>query len=604
MKNSNQRLMRWSWKLQEWSPYIQHIKGRDNVVADFFSRHSSPDNTQIEREGDYMYPPIRVCKLSLTCNLDRDVIRAHQEQCPGEMAEIYAGPEFSTINGVVYKIVGNKTLPVIPTTLLPKFLAEFHDSPHSGHLGVEKTKRKISSRAFFTHMHKRISEYIRSCDICQRVKISNQKPPGLLQSSPTEAPWETLYTDLMGPYVKSHPGGYTHILVVIDGFSKWTEIFPLRNATAVAVGKVLEEQVFCHFGMPKTLVSDNGTSFTANIISYLCKQWQVQLKFTSPYHPQSNLTERENRTIKTMIRAYLDGQPHKNWPKYLPFFRFAINSSVQDSTGFSPAKILLNKELSVPFDISTQFSEAELTLLKSSIENPQRDIIFDRAQEYSKLLSLVTDNLNRAKAKQKHDYDQRRRHDEFRVGDSVVIQSTIRSDKDKGVAAGLAPLYRPDIAQIHEVLSNLNYKIIFEDGTIYGPIHIQRLRRYIHRDADPSAPPQLSPATEPSPPCEVVVSPHNFDNNVDINLRTDSNIGINLTPGASDTISPLPSTTTTYNGMPSLVDESAAQPPIRRSTRSTRRPARYGPLRPNSQQDPPSSQHRQMPLLTPYTARD
>ncbi|OXA42977.1 Interferon-induced GTP-binding protein Mx1 [Folsomia candida] len=73
---------------------------------------------------------------------------------------------------------------------------------------------------------------------------------------------------------------------------------------------------------------------------------------------------------------------------------------------------------------------------------------------------------------------------------------------------------------------------------------------------------------------------------------------------APDTISPLPSTTTTYNGMPSLVDESAAQPPLRRSTRSTRRPARYGPLRPNSQQDPPSSQHRQMPLLTPYTARD
>jgi hypothetical protein len=384
------------------------------------------------------------------------------------MNEHYSGPEFHIINGVIYKLKGNKTLPVIPTSLIPKILHEFHDTPYSGHLGVDKTKRKLASRAFFVDMHKIVSEYIKSCDICQRVKFPNQKPPGLLQPSPTERPWKTLYTDLMGPYTKSHPGGFTHLLVVIDGFSKFTELFPIRNATAVAVGKVLEEQLFCRFGQPDTLVSDQGTSFTANIFKYLCKQWKINLQFTTPYHPQSNLTERENRTIKTMLRGYLDSLPHKNWPKFIPFFQFAINSSVQESTGFSPSKILFNYELSCPFDTSINFSESELQILRNSLEKPQRDIIFDRSQEYSNIISLVSDNLDRAKIMQKQHYDKRRRDEVFKVGDAVVIMDTTQSDKSRGIVSGLCPLYRQDVGQIHQVHSDLNYTVIFEDGTLKG----------------------------------------------------------------------------------------------------------------------------------------
>jgi hypothetical protein len=88
------------------------------------------------------------------------------------------------------------------------------------------------------------------------------------------------------------------VLVVIDDFTKWVEIFPLRDAsdaTAARIGKVLKESGFCRFGMPKTLVSDNGTNFTSSIMKYLCSQWNIIQRFTS-YHPQSNLTKRVNRT--------------------------------------------------------------------------------------------------------------------------------------------------------------------------------------------------------------------------------------------------------------------------------------------------------------------
>src|SRR5665811_207951 len=118
-KNSNQRLMRWSWKLQEWSPFIQYIKGRDNVVADFLSRNSIPDETVVDQDAEYMYPPVYRCNLALTYNLDRDTIRKHQNSSKEEMLKNYASTNYQILNDITYKLTGHKTLPVIPTSLVP-----------------------------------------------------------------------------------------------------------------------------------------------------------------------------------------------------------------------------------------------------------------------------------------------------------------------------------------------------------------------------------------------------------------------------------------------------------------------------------------------------
>src|SRR5665811_1255193 len=119
MKSSNQRLMRWSWKLQEWSPYIQYIKGRDNVVADFLSRNSIPDETVVDQDAEYMYPPVYRCNLALTCNLDKNTIRIHQKTSRDEMQKCYSSLEYQILNDITYKLTGHKTLPVIPTSLVP-----------------------------------------------------------------------------------------------------------------------------------------------------------------------------------------------------------------------------------------------------------------------------------------------------------------------------------------------------------------------------------------------------------------------------------------------------------------------------------------------------
>jgi hypothetical protein len=204
--------------------------------------------TSVDREPEYMFPPGYTAKVSqtrnrlnlrLTCQIDRNRLVAAQCDAGDEFVAEHTSDDVIKLNDVLYKVVGSKLLPIIPESLVREVISAFHDSLVAGHGGIERTMTKVSRSAYFKQMKSRIVDYVRNCPVCQRVKPDNRKPPGLMQSSPIGAPWETLYMDLMGPYVKSHPGAYTFVLVVIDDFTKWVEIFPLRDATAGRIGKVL-----------------------------------------------------------------------------------------------------------------------------------------------------------------------------------------------------------------------------------------------------------------------------------------------------------------------------------------------------------------------------
>ncbi len=100
-------------------------------------------------------------------------------------------------------------------------------------------------------------------------------------------------------------------------------------------------------------VSDRGTQFTSNLLDQLCKQWQVTQKLTTANHPQSNLTERINQNLKTMIASYVDNN-HCNWDQWICEFRFALNTAWYESTGFSPAEITLGRQLKGPLQRALQ----------------------------------------------------------------------------------------------------------------------------------------------------------------------------------------------------------------------------------------------------------
>lgn len=150
----------------------------------------------------------------------------------------------------------------------------------------------------------------------------------------------------MGPFPCSKRQN-TYLLVIVDYFTKWVEMFPLRDSKTPKIVKILREEIFTRWAVPKYLVSDRGPQFTSSILGDLCKTWGCVQKLTTSYHPQSNLTESINRTVKTMIAAYV-GQQHQTWDQWLPEFRYAINTAQQETTGTTPGELMLGRQIQGP----------------------------------------------------------------------------------------------------------------------------------------------------------------------------------------------------------------------------------------------------------------
>lgn len=288
------------------------------------------------------------------------------------------------------------------------------------------------------------------------------KTSGLLQSTPIVEPGFMLGVDLMGPFPKSNKQ-HEYLLVVVDYFTKWVELFPLRTARASHIAKILIDEIFTRWGIPTYLVSDRGTQFTSHLIDVVCKQWGVIQKCTTAYHPQTNLTERVNRNLKTMIASYVEDQ-HRQWDKWLGEFRFAINSAWHESTGFTPAEIALGRKLKGPMERALQ-----------QLPDPNSPVypILERQKE---LVSLVKENVERAQIKQKKYYDQRHKPIQFQVGGVVWVRTHPLSKADDGFMAKLSPKWKGP-AKIVRKLGPVNYQVsLVSVPDIIDTYHVQHLK--------------------------------------------------------------------------------------------------------------------------------
>jgi hypothetical protein len=137
------------------------------------------------------------------------------------------------------------------------------------------------------------------------------------------------------------------ILVVLDGFSKFVAMYPVRKITAAAVVSRLVERYFPCFGVPGCIVSDNAAVFKSRCFYNTCFSWGIKLVTTSPYYPQASQVERFNRNLKTALTIYHNSQ-HVSWDENLPSLTMAFNTAWHESTGSTPALLFLGRELNHP----------------------------------------------------------------------------------------------------------------------------------------------------------------------------------------------------------------------------------------------------------------
>jgi hypothetical protein len=132
---------------------------------------------------------------------------------------------------------------------------------------------------------------------CQKVKVENRHPGGLLQPLPIPE-WEVVTMDFIMGF---HRIGKLHdsIMVVVDKLTKAAHFIPLKNThKATNVVDIFMKEVARLLGIPKTIVFDRDPKFNSDLWKGLFKGFRTNMNFSIAYYPESDgLTERVNRVI-------------------------------------------------------------------------------------------------------------------------------------------------------------------------------------------------------------------------------------------------------------------------------------------------------------------
>ena len=149
-----------------------------------------------------------------------------------------------------------------------------------------------------------------------------------------ERPWVVVAADLM-EFPPSN-GQFKYLLIFQGLFTRWVELKPLRKADGKSVARALEELILFRWETPEYLLTDNGREFDNQTLRKVLEEYWVKHVTIPPYHPQANPVERSNRTLKTMVAAFV-GADHRNWDTHIHEMRHAINTAIQATTRVSPA---------------------------------------------------------------------------------------------------------------------------------------------------------------------------------------------------------------------------------------------------------------------------
>jgi len=283
-------------------------------------------------------------------------------------------------------------------------------------------------------------------------KPQRHKPYGSLKQLPIpERPWNSISMDFIEKLPSS--SGFDTILVIVDRLTKQVIFIPAHDTiTSADLACLFILHVFSKHGIPSHVTSDRGSEFVSNFFQSLGTALDMQLHFTSGYHPEGDgQTKRTNQTLEQYLRVYYNYQ-QDNWSELLPLAEFAYNNAPSTTTGVS--LFFANKGY-----------HPNITV------HPKCDIASSRARDFAvdldELQSTLKTEISAAQQRYQKSADaQRSPAPDLKVGDKVFVKAQFFRTTQPSKKLSKKYL-RP-------------YKIISQPGTLSFTLCLPESMRSVH----------------------------------------------------------------------------------------------------------------------------
>ena len=270
------KVQRWRLRVQDFNMTYRYLKAELNGVADDLSRLCD-----VPREVQEILAALLLTSLNYT------------EE--GEEQENDSDEE---------EDIKDDTLPEIPEDIMSA-IKRVHNAL-TGHHGVDRSVKKLKLLGYdFKYMRRYVSAFVKMCPCCQ--KMSRLKVP--IRTSPytlaAYRPMQRLYADTI--MCKEDKYGFSCILVVVDAFTRFVELYACKDATSASAARALLDHIG-RYGCPTDLiVTDNGAQFVNSLISEITGLLlDIEHATITPHsHEENGLIERANKEIMRHLRALI-----------------------------------------------------------------------------------------------------------------------------------------------------------------------------------------------------------------------------------------------------------------------------------------------------------
>lgn len=381
----------WAMMLQEFEYTIEHRAGTRMRHVDALSR-----------------APVLIVEDKLL-----SVIKARQtddDQCKAIVTILEKAPHDDLVfeGGLLKKFVNGKLVLFVPETMRRELIRTIHGN---GHFGTTKVMDILNHDYYIPRAADLAKEVISCCVPCILSSHKRGKKEGELNPIPKgDVPLATYHIDHVGPMNETSKL-YKYLLVVVDGFSKFTWIYPTKTTNTTEVLERMRMQQIT-FGNPDRIVADRGAAFTSNEFKKFCDDEKISLTHITTGVPRGNgQVERMHQVIVSLLTKMSVESP-ENWYKNVGQVQRCINSTFQRSIKMSPFELL----------VGTKMKQATDVAIMEMLEQELAEVYCDTREE---LRIQAKTAILAAQEEQKRQYGKKSKvARRYMVGDIVAIKKT------------------------------------------------------------------------------------------------------------------------------------------------------------------------------------